>query len=306
MNSRLISLKQLYYLVTLYDHQHFGRAAAACFISQSTLSAAITHLEESLEAQLLERDHKTFLFTPLGEEIVRRSRLIIEQSNDLVDYARTQGKLMQGKIYLGVIPTIAPFIISELQNLCQKTYPELTLFIREDTTDNVLHYLGEGKLDLVILALPYPTQDFQTRILCKDYFKMVLPKGWLHRGFDKEISMLPENSIFLLEKEHCLTGHALQACQLKESKKINHFFATSLHTLIQMVSHQPGITFLPNLAINSGILAGTDLAAVPLKSDHAYREIGVAWRTTSHKAQSYILLSELIQQILIKKCTDGE
>ncbi|MCW8398729.1 hydrogen peroxide-inducible genes activator [Legionella sp. PATHC038] len=300
--SRLASLKQLHYLITLYDHQHFGRAAAACFISQSTLSAAITNLEETLGAQLLERDHKTFLFTPLGEEIVRRSRLIIEQSNDLVDYARNQGKVMQGNFYLGVIPTIAPFIISELQNLCQKIYPNLALFIREDTTDNVLRYLGEGKLDLVILALPYPTQDFQTQILCKDYFKLVLPKTWLHQGFDKEISQLPESSIFLLEKEHCLTGHALQACQLKESKKINHFFATSLHTLIQMVSHQPGLTFLPNLAINSGILTGTDLVSVPLKTDHAYREIGVAWRTTSHKTQNYTLLTELIQQIVVEKC----
>ncbi|KTC82378.1 hydrogen peroxide-inducible genes activator [Legionella cherrii] len=300
--SRLVSMKQLHYLITLYDHQHFGRAAAACFISQSTLSAAITNLEETLGAQLLERDHKTFLFTPLGEEIVRRSRLIIEQSNDLVDYARNQGKVMQGKFYLGVIPTIAPFIISELQTLCQKTYPNLALFIREDTTDNVLRYLGEGKLDLVILALPYPTQDFHTQILCKDYFKLVLPKTWLHQGYDKEISQLPESSIFLLEKEHCLTGHALQACQLKESKKINHFFATSLHTLIQMVSHQPGITFLPNLAINSGILTGTDLVSVPLKTDHAYREIGVAWRTTSHKTQNYVLFTELIQQIVVAKC----
>ena len=300
--SKLVSMKQLHYLITLHDHQHFGRAAAACFISQSTLSAAITNLEETLGAQLLERDHKTFLFTPLGEEIVRRSRLIIEQNNDLVDYAKNQGKVMQGKFYLGVIPTIAPFIISELQNLCQKTYPNLALFIREDTTDNVLRYLGEGKLDLVILALPYPTQEFHTQILCKDYFKLVLPKTWLHQGFDKEISQLPESSIFLLEKEHCLTGHALQACQLKESKKINHFFATSLHTLIQMVSHQPGITFLPNLAMNSGILTGTDLVSVPLKTDHAYREIGVAWRTTSHKTQNYALLTELIQQIVVAKC----
>ncbi|MGM9452620.1 hydrogen peroxide-inducible genes activator [Legionella bozemanae] len=301
---RLTSLKQLHYLISLYDHQHFGHAAAACFISQSTLSAAITSLEETLEAQLLERDHKTFLFTPLGEEIVRRSRLIIEQSNDLVDYAQSQGKVMQGKFYLGVIPTIAPFILSELQDLCQQLYPELTLFIREDTTENVLNYLSEGKLDLVILALPYPTQDFQTQILCKDYFKLVLPQTWSHKGFDQEINKLPENSIFLLEKEHCLTGHALQACQLKESKKINHFFATSLHTLIQMVSHQPGITFLPDLAINSGILTGTDLVSLPLKTNHAYREIGTAWRTTSHKTQNYILLTELIKQIVIKKCDD--
>ncbi len=301
---KLISLKQLHYLVTLYEQQHFGRAAAACFISQSTLSAAITNLEENLQVQLLEREHKTFLFTPLAKEIVQRSRIILEQSNELFDFAKNQGKVMQGKLYLGVIPTIAPFILSELQNLCQQLYPDLTLFIREDTTDNALNYLSEGKLDIVVLALPYPTQNFQTRVLCKDYFKQVLPPNWLHQGFDQEITQVPENSIFLLAKEHCLTGHALHACQLKESKKINHFFATSLHTLIQMVNHQPGITFLPNLAINSGILAGTNLVAVPVKNDQAYREIGVAWRATSHKIQSYTLLTDLIQRVVVDRCAN--
>ena len=265
------------------------------------LSAAITNLEEILEAQLLERDHKTFLFTPLGEEIVRRSRLLLEQSDALVDYAKNQGQLMQGNFYLGIIPTIAPFIISELQTLCKQHYPKLTLFIREDTTDNVLKYLNEGKLDMVIMALPYPIQDVHTQVLGKDYFKLVLPQKWLNKGFDHEINKLPENSIFLLEKEHCLTGHALQACELKESKKINPFFATSLHTLIQMVSHQPGITFLPTLAINSGILSATDLVPLPLKSKHSYREIGIAWRATSHKVSMYHKLGQLVEQVLSPK-----
>ncbi len=298
---KLTNLKHLYYLVTLYDYQHFGRAAEACFVSQSTLSAAITNLEETLSAQLLERDHKTFFFTPLGEEIVKRSRLILEQSEALVDYAHNQGKMMQGNFYLGIIPTIAPFILNELQTLCQKTYPDLALFIREDTTDNVLKYLTEGKLDMAILALPYPTQDFHVQILVKDHFNLVLPQNWLAKGFEQEISTLPEHSIFLLEREHCLSGHALQACELKEGKKINPFFATSLHTLIQMVSHQPGITFLPDLAIHSHILDGTDLAALPLKNPQAYREIGVIWRKTSYKQQTYAQLTQLIKQVLSSK-----
>lgn len=303
---KLISLKQLHYLVTLYDHQHFGRAAAACFISQSTLSAAITQLEETLNAQLLERDHKTFFFTLLGQEIVKRSRLLLEQNDALVNYAMTDGNMMRGNFYLGVIPTIAPFILSELQTLCHQHYPDLTLLIREDTTENALTYLHEGKLDMVILALPYPTQDLHTQTLCKDYFKLVLPKTWMHQGFIPEIKNLPKHSVFLLEKEHCLTGHTLEACKLKESKKINHFFATSVHTLIQMVNHQPGITFLPSLAINSGILTGTNLTAVPLKNQHAYREIGVVWRTTSYKTPMYEQLAQLIQQVVTAKCFFNE
>lgn len=302
--NKLPSLKQLQHLLALYDHQHFGHAAAASYVSQSTLSASMINLEETLETRLLERDHKTFIFTPLGEEMVQRARSIIEQADELVAYAKTQGKPMQGKFYIGVIPTIAPFILSELQTACHKDYPDLSLFIREDTTDNVLKYLGEGKLDLIIIALPYPTRDFYTRTLCKDYFKLVLPKDWLNKDFDKEMTKLPEHSVFLLEKEHCLTGHALQACHLRDGKKINPFFATSLHTLTQMVSYQSGITFLPMLAINSGLLQGSHLVSVPLNNDKAYREIGVAWRATSFKTESYNILTQLIERILLEKCAN--
>jgi LysR family hydrogen peroxide-inducible transcriptional activator len=297
--NKLPSLRQLQYLIALYDHQHFGHAATASFISQSTLSASITQLEETLDAQLLERDHKTFLFTPLGEEIVRRSRLLIEQAEELAAYAKNQEKPMQGKLHLGIIPTIAPFIITELHALCRRTYPDLTLFIKEVTTDAALKYLSQGKLDMVILALPYPTQNCHLRLLCKDYFQFVLPKQWLTKGLDRDISHLPEESLFLLEKDHCLTGHVLDGCQLRDSKKINPFFATSLHTLIQMVQYQSGVTYLPTLAIKGGILAGTKLASVPLKSTQAYREIGVAWRSTSFKAQRYNLLADLIEHLLI-------
>ncbi|MFA6303734.1 MAG: LysR substrate-binding domain-containing protein, partial [Legionella sp.] len=238
---KLPSLKQLQHLVTLYDYQHFGRAAEACFISQSTLSASIINLEEVLQAQLLERDHKTFLFTPLGEEIVRRSRLLLKQSEELCDYAVHQGQAMQGNFYMGIIPTIAPFIVNELLNQCAQRYPDLTLFVREDTTDNVLQLLAEGKLDLVVLALPYATADFHTKVLARDYFRLVAPKSWFAQGYETDLAKVPDQSIFLLEKEHCLTGHALQACQLKDGTKINSFHATSLHTLIHMVSHQPGL-----------------------------------------------------------------
>lgn len=299
--NKLTSLKQLHYLVTLHEYQHFGRAAEACYISQSTLSTAITNLEHILETPLLERDHKTFMFTPLGEEIVKRSRIILAQTEELVDYAKNQSKLMQGNLYIGVIPTIAPFILNELHRLCHELYPNLTLFIREDTTDNILKLLGEGTLDLVIMALPYATQHFYVQELCKDYFQMVLPKKWLNKDYDQKINEFPDNSIFLLEKEHCLTGHALQVCQIKESKKINPFSATSLHTLIHMVSYQPGITFLPTLAINSGILNGTELVTLPLTNDHAYRKLGVAWRATSHKIHIYESLKLLIEQVLLDK-----
>lgn len=205
---------------------------------------------------------------------------------------------MQGQMYLGVIPTIAPFILNELHTSCEQLYPNLTLFIREDTTDQILAQLAQGKLDLALLALPYPIEGLQTRVLSKDHFNLVLPKSWLNKNIDKDLAHLPDNSIFLLEKEHCLTGHALQACQLKDSKKLNPFYASSLHTLIHMVSHYPGITFLPDLVLRDGLLLGANLSSISLNSEFAYREIAVAWRPSSYQKQNVTLLSDLIQTLL--------
>lgn len=298
---RLPTLKQLQHLVTLFDYQHFGKAAEACFISQSTMSASIGQLEEILGVQLLERDHKTFIFTLLGESIVHKSRVLIENVQEIMDYAKNEGKPMHGLLRLGCIPTIAPFIMSELVSLCQKIYPQLKLLIREDTTDNLLHSLEIGQIDLIILALPYPTKNVKMVIIYQDPFQLVLPPNWRDKIEGKELEAWPDECIFLLEKEHCLTEHTLQACALKNSKKINPFLATSLHTLTQMVISDLGVTILPELAIKSGILKGSSLTTIPLPSN-AYREIGVAWRVTSHKQNSYRLFADLIKKaILIKK-----
>ncbi|KUM54245.1 MULTISPECIES: hydrogen peroxide-inducible genes activator [Rheinheimera] len=299
---RLPSIKQLQYLLALHEHQHFGRAAEACFIGQSTLSAAIANLEETMNAQLLERDHKTFIFTPLGEDVVRQARHIIEQCGELTEFAKCQGKPMTGPFRLGCIPTIAPFVLSEVMALCRERYPDLQLLLREDTSENSLHALAEGRLDMVLLALPYETGAFHTEVLSQDAFKLVLHKDWLNRGFNQDISQWPDESIFLLEREHCLTNHAVKACELEDSRKVNPFFATSLHTLTQMVNNKLGVTFMPQMAINSGLLDGTELVTQAPTTGNAYRDIGVAWRPTSTKARSYRLMADLITEVLQQKC----
>lgn len=299
---RLPSIKQLQYLLALHEHQHFGRAADACYIGQSTLSAAIANLEETMDAQLLERDHKTFIFTALGEDIVRQARYIIEQCEELSDFARHQGKPMTGPFRLGCIPTIAPFVLSDVMAQCRARYPELQLLLREDTSDNSLRALAEGRLDMVLLALPFDTGTFHSEVLAQDGFKLVLHRDWLDRGFNLDVSQWPDESIFLLEREHCLTAHAVKACELADSRKVNPFFATSLHTLTQMVNNKLGVTFMPQMAINSGLLHGTDLVTqTPLQSN-AYRDIGVAWRPTSSKTMSYRLMANLIRDVLAEKC----
>lgn len=298
---KLPSIKQLQYLLALHHHQHFGRAAEASFISQSTLSAAITHLEDCLGGQLLERDHKTFIFTPLGEEVVQQSRLILERLDELKAYVTHQGKPMTGSLRLGCIPTIAPFVLSDIVEASKKQYPHLELLLREDTTAQLLHALAEGEIDLLLLALPYPTEGFQTKRLAVDLFDIVLHQDWATQGVNEDMDTWPDHSIFLLEREHCLTNHALQACALKNNQKIHPFFATSLHTLTQMVNSKLGITFLPQMAIRHGILKGTELISRPLASKKAYREIGVAWRSTSMKQNDYQLFIELINVVLAAK-----
>lgn len=299
---RLPSIKQLQYLLALHEYQHFGRAADACYIGQSTLSAAIANLEETMAVQLLERDHKSFIFTPLGEDIVRQARYIIEQCEELTDFAKSQGKPMAGPFRLGCIPTIAPFVLSEVMALCRERYPDLQLLLREDTSDNSLHALGEGRLDMVLLALPYETGTFHAEVLAQDGFKLVLHQDWLDRGFSNDINQWPDESIFLLEREHCLTNHAVKACELEDSRKVNPFFATSLHTLIQMVNNKLGVTFMPQMAINSGVLDGTELIAQQPGAGNAYRDIGVVWRPTSSKARSYRIMADLITEVLLNKC----
>ncbi|MBN9230800.1 MAG: LysR family transcriptional regulator [Legionella sp. 40-6] len=301
--NKLYNLKLLTYLLALHEKQHFGRAAAACYVSQSTLSAAVAQLEEILEIPLLERNHKNFLFTPAGEEVVRRSRSIIAQSQELVDYALSQQEPLQGTFYLGVIPTIAPFLVPELLTQCKKKFPKLQLFVREETTENVVSELHLGRLDMIILALPYHLNDLHLEILIKDKFQLVLPKNWEVSQFTQDMGRYPFQSIFLLEKEHCLSDHAIQACSLKDTTKVNPFHATSLHTLIQMVDHHPGITFLPTLAINSGLLKGTQLRAISLPNQNAYREIGVAWRKTAFRISVYQHLGQLVKNILANKCS---
>ncbi len=301
---KLPSLKQLQYLSALHEYQHFGRAAASCFISQSTLSAAITQLEDILEAQLLERDHKTFLFTPLGEEIVRLSHTIIDDCAYLVSTAKTKGMPMEGDFYLGCIPTIAPFILKELLYAIFTHFPKLSIFIREDTTDNILQQVAEGKLDMAILSLPYPTTGLSTQTLVKDPLHLTLSKDINDsRGlyFQQDPAVWPDQSILLLAKEHCLNQDTLDACHLQDQQKIHPFFATSIHTLVNMANSGLGVTFLPQLAINSGILSGTKLIHHPVTYRNAYRELGVAWRGTSKKQESYKYMMNIIKMVLTKK-----
>lgn len=283
---KLPKLQQLKYLVSLYDTGHFGQAAKKCFVSQSTLSSAIQALEEQLDSQLIERDHKTFVFTPLGVDVVTKARVILEHSADLVATASAEGKEFYGELHLGLIPTIAPFVLNSLIKKTKANYPNLQLFVREDTTEKCLQLLREGRLDMVLLATPYDVSEFVEMKLQKDHFYHVRHPA------------NQEKKLYLLEKEHCLSEHTISGCKLTEDDHVNPFQASSLNTLLAMVEGHNGETYLPELAIKSGILAHTELLASKMEDDNAYRSLSLIWRKTSNRRVFYSNIGESIADVL--------
>jgi LysR family hydrogen peroxide-inducible transcriptional activator len=301
MKYKLPNLRHLEYLLALHTHRHFHRAAQECFVSQSTLSSAILKLEEQLGCQLIERDHKAFIFTSEGEEVVKRARQLLFSARELVDFAVNQGQADKGVIRIGCIATIAPFLLTELVKACEQQLPDLELFLEEDTTEKLMERLGSGDIDVLILALPVPRHGFQSKSLAKDplYYagEPALVKELLAGG---DYSQLPAGSVFLLSQEHCLSEHATSACQLADSTRINDFTPSSVATLVQMTAHHKGITFLPKMAVNCqvGVHEGLSIAAIP---GDVYREIGMLWRKTSLRARTYKNLADIVSALLQEK-----
>lgn len=292
------NLKHLHYLVTLHQEQHFNRAAQRCHVSQSTLSTAIQNLEEQLSGQLLERDHKTFIFTSFGLEIVERSKALLQQAGEMVDYATSAGDWQAGSLKVGVIPTIAPFIFEPMIKAIGTALPSLNLQLQEDTTDNLLKQLNDGVLDLLVLALPIETPGCKQMVVGHDPFHLVGHQDFLAQlPAPLEISSLPKNSVFLLQSEHCMTGHAVSACGLKHAEQVSALAASSIHTLVKLAACRMGVTFLPGMALAENILSGSPLVALEAE-DTAFREIGLVWRNGTTRMQLFRKIGEVIAPIM--------
>lgn len=299
---RLPSLKHLHYLVNVHKYQHFGAAAKACFVSQSTLSSGIAALENTLGMRLIERDNKKILFTPLAEEVVQQARHILLSVEQLTEQVQHFSRPFGGTLKLGVIPTIAPFLIPQILMIIKQQFPQLKVFVREEQSDVVLKQLNEGELDLVLLALPYPCSGVIMKSFYEDRFYFAQHKdSQLNRQvLAEDYSNLDDHTLLLLEDGHCMRDHALSACHLEHSEKINAFAASSLHTLVQMVNNDLGVTFLPEMAIASGILKNTDIRISQIADQtNAYREIGFAWRIQSNRIDEFEHLYALVKQQIV-------
>lgn len=291
----LPTLKQLRYFVALSEYQHFGRAAAACFVSQSAFSVAIRDLESLLGTGLVDRTNKNVTITAHGLEIASKARRCLREAEELVEMAGESGGPLSGKLRLGVIPTIAPFLLPRLLPPLRKQYPQLQLYLHEDLTQRLYQKLMSGELDVLLIALPYELAQTEQFSLFKDPFRLAARKG--SKLVDPENyvpSQLAPESVLLLEDGHCLRDHAISACKLRKPEQLSRFSASSPLTLVEMVDADLGITFLPEMAEGSPLLKSTRIKTWPM-SDRSYREIGLVWRRGGTRNEAYEQLGGFIQ-----------
>ena len=303
----LPSPQQLRYLLALADHGHFGRAATACAVTQSTLSAGIIALERQLDAGLLERGAaKRPVFTPLGLEVVERARQALAALEAVAETAAAARDPLTGPLRLGVIPTIGPFLLPRMMPALREAFPRLRIWLREDQTERLVAQLEAGRLDLLLLALPCACGEAETLPLAPDPFLAALPAG--HRLTARErvpAGALSAERLLLLEDGHCLREHALDACGLPRGSIPTEegFAATSLHTLVQMVASGLGVTLVPRLAVEGGVLAGTSVEVRPLEGAPGAetlpgRSLALAWRPRSPRAAEFRDLAPAIAAVV--------
>jgi LysR family transcriptional regulator, hydrogen peroxide-inducible genes activator len=300
MAMNLPSTRQLRYFAALAEHRHFGKAAAACFVSQSAFSIAIRELETLLGVRLVDRTNRRVTITALGQEVATQARLCLRDIEGLVALAQTERSPLAGPLRLGVIPTIAPFLLPRVLPRLRKALPKLRLFLHEGTTAEIHAKLLKGELDVLLLALPYDLDNTEVQPLFRDAFRLACRKGTkLLNPAGYSYNRLDRDTVLLLDDGHCLREHAISACRMKSAEKISPFSASSLLTLIEMVDADLGVTFLPEMAEGSALLAGTRVETHPLP-ERSYREIGLAWRQGSTRGPEFRQLGELLRSLAEK------
>ncbi|PHS27166.1 MAG: LysR family transcriptional regulator [Methylophaga sp.] len=291
----LPTLRQLQYLVAVVDLKHFGRAADHCFVTQSTLSAGIHDLESLLDVRLIERTNRKVLPTALGIDIAQRAQYILSLSADLVDVVQSEQSPLTGRIRLGVIPSICPFLLPKALAVIRHKMPLLELILIEDQSEPLVNKLRSGEIDVALLAFPFEIKALNHHIFGEEPFWVALPQN--HPLASKQhivADQLPVDDLLLLSEGHCLREHALSACQLPATAQRTSVQGTSLYTLIEMVAGGLGVTLIPEMAINSDMISHADICIRPLiaKNNRPMRELGLVWRPSYQRSKTLALLSE--------------
>lgn len=294
---KLPSTKQLQYFVALADAEHFGRAAEAAHVSQSAFSNAIKELEVRLDTQLVDRTNRRVTITATGQQIATQARLCLRDVESLVEMAAGQKQPMTGSLRLGVIPTIAPFLLPRALPKLRRQFPDLRLYLIEDQTHRIYERLMRGELDVLLLALPWEMRGVDTEVLFNDRFCLASRQGTSKVDPNNyRFNRLDADSVLLLEEGHCLRDHALEACKIRNTQKVQPFAASSLLTLVEMVDADLGITFLPEMAQDSTLLKNTRVRMYPL-GENSHRKISLAWRKGSDRVEEFKMLGEFFRNI---------
>ncbi len=293
----LPTLRQLQYLKLLAEHGSFSRAAEAAHVTQPTLSAGVQELEKVLGAPVVDRARSGVILTAIGEEAVRRGNEILARSEDLVQAARSAGQPLTGRFRLGVIPTVAPFLLPKALPLMRLRHPKLSLFLREDLTHRLIAALKAGALDAALIALPYDTQGLETAFIGDDELMAALPENHpLCAGLSVSPERLEDEDLILLEDGHCLREHALAVCGMEPPRLGGEgFAATSLYTLVQMVGSGLGVSLVPAMAVEAGLARGVPISVLQLDAEAPKREIVIAWRKGSSRGVEGQMLAEVFK-----------
>ncbi|WP_168379234.1 MULTISPECIES: LysR family transcriptional regulator OxyR [Acinetobacter] len=293
----LPSLRQLSYLVTLSETLHFTEAARRSFVTQSTLSGGIMELERLLGGVLVERDRQNVRLTPLGEQVVGRARVLLADAQDLMRLSREMSEPLTGDLHLGVIPTIAPFLLAPLLEEVHKQLPKIQLHLHEAQSEKIVEKLEHGNLDIVLLALPFDTRSLKVAEVNKEKLFLVYNKTDQNAAQAKSLDDLDLSRLMLLEEGHCLRDHALSACPIGERKNDHRLKASSLPTLVEMVSADLGFTLLPEIAVHTNMIkANEDLAVKEIEASPT-RTLALVTRKSTPLQSEFDVLLQILQKI---------
>lgn len=293
----LPSLRQLSYLVTLSETLHFTEAARRSFVTQSTLSGGIMELERLLGGVLVERDRQNVRLTPLGEQVVNRARVLLADAQDLMRLSREMSEPLTGDLHLGIIPTIAPFILTQLLTAVQQQLPRIKLHLHEAQSEKILEGLEHGHLDMIVLALPFDTHGLKVKEIAAEKLFVVCNKQDKQTIQTKSIDDLDLSRLILLEEGHCLRDHTLSACPLNDRKNASRLKASSLPTLLEMVLANLGYTMLPEIAIQNANLVSHDELVIHSVKNPPERTLALITRKSTPLQTEFDLLHQVLSTI---------
>jgi LysR family transcriptional regulator, hydrogen peroxide-inducible genes activator len=291
-----MNIRDLKYLVAVAEHRHFGHAAQACFVSQPTLSTQLKKLEEELGVTLIERTNRQVMLTPVGEEVVARAQQVLRDLDELIHTAEEFADPLGGDFRLGIIPTVAPYLLPKILGPLRKSFPKLKMQLTEGQTAVISRMLRDGELDAVILALPLAEDNVLECELYVEPFYFTVSKA--HPKANRKsvtVDDLENEEVLLLEDGHCLRDQALDVCNSHKAVENTNFRATSLETLRQMVAADVGITLMPELAI-SGRTGG--LRYLPFRGSVPHRVIGLCWRASSTRGELLEQMGRMLKTVM--------